>query len=101
MWLIHGLRAVDAELTQAAVRARIERDVTEVANGWKSCEDVVTQALIVFRNKFQAVRDGIPTLKQVLEETKQKKDTWLEKAAVHVQQQPGEEPAEDEADVVV
>lgn len=100
VWLIHGLRAIDAELTQAAVRARIEKDVTEVANGQKSCEDVVTQALIVFRDKFEAVRRGIPTLKEVLEATKEKKDTWQERAAAQ-QQQKVEEPPEDEAGVIV
>lgn len=76
VWLVHGLQAIDAELTQAAVRARIEKDVTEVAEGKKRCEDVVAEALEVFRGKFHAVRDGMAAMIQELHATKEQKHLW-------------------------
>jgi len=76
VWLVHGLQAIDAELTQAAIRARIEKDVTEVAEGKKKCEDVVADALTVFKGKFHAVRDGMTAMVQELHSTKDSKHLW-------------------------
>lgn len=99
-WFCHGLQKIDDELTRPEVRARIERDCTEVANGEKGCEAVVGDALVVFRKKFHAVRDGIPALKEVLQTIREQKDQWEEKPASEEQKEE-EQPPDDEAHVVV
>jgi len=98
-WLCHGLQKIDDELIRPEVRARIERNCTEVANGEKGCEDVVRDALEVFRQKFRAVRDGVPALKEALQATKEQKEQWVEKPPSEDQEE--EQPPDDEANVVV
>jgi len=50
--------------------------VTEVAEGKKKCEDVVADALTVFKGKFHAVRDGMTAMVQELHSTKDSKHLW-------------------------
>lgn len=80
--LIHGLQVVDKELTEPAVRARIERDVAEVAQGSRTCEDVVTTAVSIFREKFRRVREGIPQIRSALADAKAQRSAWEAAAAV-------------------
>merc|ERR1711924_40961 len=67
--LFRGLLAIDRELVRPAVRARIEHDVSEIANGQRSCDEVVWEALSLFRDKFLAVRAGMPRLLEELKWT--------------------------------
>merc|ERR1719198_455531 len=60
--LVHGLRQVDPELVKPAVRARIEKDVSEIAKRRKTFDEVVSNALWIFRQKFCNVRDNMSKL---------------------------------------
>lgn len=101
--LIHGLQAVDGELTQAAVRARIENDVSEVAQGRRACEEVVASAVSIFREKFRRVREGIPRIREELAVAKTQRHAWENPTAASEPQQSdaGPEQSSQGQDVVV
>merc|ERR1719388_392290 len=56
-----------------AVRARIERDVADIASGKRTFSEVVSSALSTFQEKFKLVRDGVPKL---IEEFDWKRKKW-------------------------
>eukprot|EP00747_Dinoflagellata_sp_TGD_P127450 gnl/TRDRNA2_/TRDRNA2_174404_c0_seq1.p1 gnl/TRDRNA2_/TRDRNA2_174404_c0~~gnl/TRDRNA2_/TRDRNA2_174404_c0_seq1.p1 ORF type:complete len:960 (-),score=186.57 gnl/TRDRNA2_/TRDRNA2_174404_c0_seq1:88-2784(-) len=76
--LVHGLRHVDPELVKPAVRARIEREVTDIARGRRTFADVVASALATFREKFRWVREGMPKIVEEFEWKRKKWRQWQE-----------------------
>eukprot|EP00929_Paragymnodinium_shiwhaense_P012799 TRINITY_DN120697_c0_g1_i1.p1 TRINITY_DN120697_c0_g1~~TRINITY_DN120697_c0_g1_i1.p1 ORF type:complete len:1186 (-),score=246.05 TRINITY_DN120697_c0_g1_i1:57-3614(-) len=74
--LVYGLREVDLELTKAAVRARIENDVSDVAKGLRPFTEVVSAALVIFREKFRNVRSGMNKLVQAIDVVKAESGRW-------------------------
>lgn len=71
--LVHGLRQVDSELIKPAVRARIEKDVTDISKRRRQFSEVVASALATFREKFHNVKNGMP---KMLEEFEWKRKKW-------------------------
>lgn len=50
--LAQGYMRIDPELVLPEVRARIERDINEIAEGRASKDDVIKQTLQAFKDKF-------------------------------------------------
>jgi len=75
---VKGLLAIDRELVRPTVRARIEKDVSDIAKQRRSHDEVVESAVAVFRDKCSAVRTGLPRLLAEFKWTRKRWRDWIE-----------------------
>lgn len=57
--LFDGYQAVDEDLVSPKLRSRIEKSCSEIAQGLKKFEDVVTEMTALFKTKFVDFRQNI------------------------------------------
>merc|ERR1712048_1319732 len=95
--LVHALRMVCSDLVKPQIRAKIEREVKNVALRRSTFDEVVASALQSFREKYQAVRDGTPKMLEEIEWKRKKWKQWRDHDQEYAKKKGGKGCSNNEA----
>jgi len=65
--VVHGYHRIDSELVLPKVRAHIEEEVNNIAAGDATIDDIVPQALSIFKAKFEYFQKHIELMDELME----------------------------------